>query len=214
MMYVFFHLEVNVKNYFLAVSWKYGLTPPMFWSIFHRHRSLESNTLLPRQNGRHFPDDIFKYIFLNENIFISTKISLKFVSRCWNKHFPALVQIMAWRRPGDEPISAPMVVNLLTHICVTRLQWVKTAGKVRIGIVRAGTKPVTIGYIYIQLRCQACPCTCAWIQFKSTHCSMWILTMTHISLENANNDVFWSSFMYELWKHKHPKYPVQHMIQN
>ena len=26
------------------------------------------NTLRPRQNGRHFPDDIFKWIFLNENV--------------------------------------------------------------------------------------------------------------------------------------------------
>ena len=29
------------------------------------------NTLGLWQNGRHFPDDIFKYIFLNENIWIS-----------------------------------------------------------------------------------------------------------------------------------------------
>ena len=34
------------------------------------------NTLRPRQNGRHFPD-IFKCI-LNENVWISMKISLKF----------------------------------------------------------------------------------------------------------------------------------------
>ena len=26
------------------------------------------NTLKPRQNGRHFSDDIFKYIFLNQNV--------------------------------------------------------------------------------------------------------------------------------------------------
>ena len=26
------------------------------------------NTLRPRQDGRHFPDDIFKCIFLNENV--------------------------------------------------------------------------------------------------------------------------------------------------
>ena len=37
------------------------------------------NTLRPRQNGCQFPDDIFKYIFLNENVKISIKISLKFV---------------------------------------------------------------------------------------------------------------------------------------
>ena len=37
----------------------------------------------------------------------------------------ALVQIMAWRRPGDKPLSEPMLANFLTHICVTRPQWVK-----------------------------------------------------------------------------------------
>ena len=37
---------------------------------------------------------------------------------------PALLQIMAWRRPGDKPLSEPVMVSLLTHICVTRPQWV------------------------------------------------------------------------------------------
>ena len=40
-------------------------------------------------------------------------------------NIPALVQIMAWRRPGDKPLSGPMMFRLLTHICVTRPQWVK-----------------------------------------------------------------------------------------
>ena len=31
---------------------------------------------------------------------------------------------MAWRRSDDKPLSEPMVVNLLTHICVTRSLWV------------------------------------------------------------------------------------------
>ena len=39
------------------------------------------NTLRPRQDGRHFPDDIFKCIFLNENARISLKKSLKFVPK-------------------------------------------------------------------------------------------------------------------------------------
>ena len=32
---------------------------------------------------------------------------------------------MAWRRPGDKPLSEPMMVSVLTHICVTWPQWVK-----------------------------------------------------------------------------------------
>ena len=34
------------------------------------------NSSLPGQNGRHFEDDIFIYIFLNENILILIQISL------------------------------------------------------------------------------------------------------------------------------------------
>ena len=33
---------------------------------------------------------------------------------------------MAWRRSGDKPLSEPVMVSLLTHICVTRPQWVNT----------------------------------------------------------------------------------------
>ena len=84
------------------------------------------NTLRPRQNGRHFADDIFKCIFLNENVWIAIKISLKFVPKGPINNIPALVQIMAWRRPGDKPLPEPIVVSLTTHICVTRPQWVNT----------------------------------------------------------------------------------------
>ena len=32
---------------------------------------------------------------------------------------------MAWRWPGDKPLSEPRMESLLMHICVTRPQWVK-----------------------------------------------------------------------------------------
>ena len=83
----------------------------------------ENNTLRPRQNGRRFADDTFKRIFLNENVRILIKISLKFVPKGPMNNSPALVQIMTWRRSGDKPLSEPMMVSLLTHICVTRPQW-------------------------------------------------------------------------------------------
>ena len=83
------------------------------------------NTLRPKQNGRLFADDIFICISLNENVWISVKISLKFVLNGPINNIPALVQIMAWRRPGDKPLSEPMIVRLPTHICVTRPPWVK-----------------------------------------------------------------------------------------
>ena len=42
----------------------------------------------------------------------------KFVPKVPNDNISALVQIMAWRRPGDKPLSEPMI-SFLTHICVT-----------------------------------------------------------------------------------------------
>ena len=34
----------------------------------------------------------------------------------------ALVHIMAWRRSGNKPLSEPMMVSLLTHICIAQPQ--------------------------------------------------------------------------------------------
>ena len=85
------------------------------------------NTLRPRQNGRHFADDIFKCIFVIENVWILIKISLKFVPKGPIPNIPTLVQIMAWCRPGDKPLSEPTMASLLTHICVTRPQWVNSS---------------------------------------------------------------------------------------
>ena len=84
------------------------------------------NTLRPRQNGRIFPDDIFKCIFLNENVYISIKISLKFVPKGHINYTPAVVQIMAWCWPGNKLLSEPVMVSLLTHICVTQPQWINS----------------------------------------------------------------------------------------
>ena len=87
--------------------------------------SVSINSLRPRLNRRPFADDIFKCIFLNENEWILPRISLKFVLKVRFNNIPALFQIMAWCRPGDKPLSEPMTVSSLTHVCVTWPQWVK-----------------------------------------------------------------------------------------
>ena len=84
------------------------------------------NILRPRQNGHRFADDIFKRIFLNKNVRISIKISLKCVPKGPINNNPTSVQIMAWRRSRAKPLSEPMMVSLMTHICVTRPQWLKS----------------------------------------------------------------------------------------
>ena len=130
----------------IQVSWRFvskdridstsALVQFMAWCGTGRHAVIWTNSLTykridqrasmrPRQNGRLFANGTFKRIFLNQNIRISTKNSLKFVPTGLINNIPALVLIMAWRRPGDKPLSEPMLVKSLTHICVTRPQWVK-----------------------------------------------------------------------------------------
>ena len=94
---------------------------PNFWPFCSGCNVLTHSA---RQDGRYFADDVLKCIFFNENVWISLKIPLKFVPRGPINNIPALVQIMAWRRPGDKPLSEPMLVFVPTHKCVTRPQWV------------------------------------------------------------------------------------------
>ena len=79
------------------------------WSS-HRWGNRIFNTLRPRQNGRHLAHNIFKYIFLNANLWILNKISLKYVLWGLIDNMAALIQIMASRRRGGKPLSEAMLV--------------------------------------------------------------------------------------------------------
>ena len=61
-----------------------------------------------------FADDIFKLIFLCENFHISIQISLTPVSKDQINDEPGLVEIMAWHRIGDKPLSEP-VIDYITN---------------------------------------------------------------------------------------------------
>ena len=67
-------------------------------------------TLRLRQNGRHFINDIFKCIFLNENVWMLMKICLQIVLRCSIKNIAASFQIMAWHLPCNKPLSEPKMI--------------------------------------------------------------------------------------------------------
>ena len=83
------------------------------------------NTLRPRQNGHHFQTTFWNvFSWKKIYIYIAINILLKFVPNGPINNVPALVLIMAWRRPGDKPFSEPMMISLLTHICVTWPWWV------------------------------------------------------------------------------------------
>ena len=79
---------------------------------WRRKYSSYFNSLRPRLSRHRFADDVFKCNFLNENVWIPIKISLKFVPKGPINNIPALVQIMAWRRTGDKPLSEPMMTQL------------------------------------------------------------------------------------------------------
>ena len=57
--------------------------------------------------------------FLKWNVWILLNISLEFVTKVRIDNIPTLGRIMAWCRPGDNPLSETMMVSLLTHVCVT-----------------------------------------------------------------------------------------------
>ena len=69
------------------------------------------STLKPRQKGRHFASEIFKYIFLNGNFWISNKISLKYVVLGLTDNMSTLLQIWWLDRTGDKPSSDPMIIQ-------------------------------------------------------------------------------------------------------
>ena len=65
------------------------------------------NTLRPRWNDRDFAVDFYNCIFYG-------------IFWVWDE-MVALVQVMAWCQPDNQPLYEPMVVSL----CVNRPQWVK-----------------------------------------------------------------------------------------
>ena len=101
----------------------------MAWDGTARHGTARHDTtrhkkyqMLPHWGWNKMPV-IFQTAF--SNVWTSRKISLKFVPKVRIHNIPALVQIIVWRRPGGKPLSEPMLVSLLTHICATPPQWVK-----------------------------------------------------------------------------------------
>ena len=82
-------------------------------------------SLRPIRNKHCFANDTFKCISLNENVLLSTEISLTLFSKGAINGILVLVQRIAWRRQCDKPFSETIGIILLTHICVTRPQWIK-----------------------------------------------------------------------------------------
>ena len=75
------------------------------------HNSWRDDTLRPRQQGCHYANNTFIFIFVNENCSILTKISLKFISNDLINSKPSLVQIVTQHHTGNKPLSEPKPIH-------------------------------------------------------------------------------------------------------
>ena len=78
---------------------------------------------------------------------IPIQISLKFVPKSPIDNKPALVQVMAWRRTGDNPLPELMLTSLLTHICDIRGSYLKQLSS----LINSGKDKRPSGF-WLQLR--------------------------------------------------------------
>ena len=77
---VFHWLDVNLENGHQCSCYRYCCTQ-WWWAISKHNTGYKIrydilNSSPPRQHSRHFVDDIFRCIFLNENVWISIQVSL------------------------------------------------------------------------------------------------------------------------------------------
>ena len=93
--YIFY----NLYSSFMCLN----IAQYLWWEII--------NSSLPGQNGRHLGKDIFKCISWMGMTKIPIRISLKLVPRSPVGNKPALVQVMAWCRSGDRPLTGPMLTQ-------------------------------------------------------------------------------------------------------
>ena len=86
----FWLLRNNLTNNKVNKRWPHDRVST---SLKHRCNAfyIPLSTMRPRKNGRHFADDIFKCIFLNENVWIPIEISLMFVPKGPIDNIPSLV---------------------------------------------------------------------------------------------------------------------------
>ena len=102
--------EMNTKTEVLKPTWypNMGASGQVAHNNFNKHQNTfdwKTKWYMCPQCRNHLP----KY-------WSSWLNARDFVPRGPIDHIPSLIQIMAWRQPGDNPLPEPMMVSLLTHI--------------------------------------------------------------------------------------------------
>ena len=94
--------DVIKLHYHIHINWTVVDLHCIKTSVLYYHT--EAETKWPPFSRRRF-----QMHFLNENVGITIRISLKFVPNVSIDNKPTLVQIMALRQTGDKPLSEPMM---------------------------------------------------------------------------------------------------------
>ena len=79
------------------------------------------NTLRPKQNARHFPH---VQMYFPEWKCINFDLDFTEVCAYGSNQQYSSIGLTAWCRPGDKPLYEPMMISILTHMCVTWTHWV------------------------------------------------------------------------------------------
>ena len=80
------------------------------------------NTLRSRQNGIHFPDDIFKCIFMNNKFCILIPLLMRFAPKGQVINKSALVPVIAWHQPTKNSLITAVIFSEFAHlflVCIT-----------------------------------------------------------------------------------------------
>ena len=121
--YTFNVLRVRQNgDHFAHSIFKFKLLWWNYWNSSIVHITYIFLKLRLRLNTSLFPN-IFKLTSFYEICCVFTKILLKFVPKAPINIRPSLVQIMAWHPTSDMPLSAPMMVKILT---ITQPEWIKS----------------------------------------------------------------------------------------
>ena len=122
---VYFDLHPNKQLSKQYRGWWFETLSSPLWRHRNGQRLWDMWSLTLTLRGRNQMDTILQTkvsSFLNEN----DEFRLKFRWSGPINIIRALVQIMAWCRPGDKPLSDPMMIRLAMHISVTRLLWLNS----------------------------------------------------------------------------------------
>ena len=76
--------------------------------LSHLHVTRDFNSFANDKNVHHFADEILECIFMNEKFVILIQISIMFVPMGPINNKSASVQVIAWRRAGDNSLPEPM----------------------------------------------------------------------------------------------------------